>query len=280
MSRPESWIQIIEPNLKGRDFVVGDMHGCLQEFLLLLSSAQFNPLKDRVFSVGDLIDRGSHSKECLELLLKPWFYAVRGNHEQMLLEHWEEPGPNAPYDLQWIEGLGKDDIEFYKKIIESLPLVMYVQGKRDFFVLHAELWDNARLITNEDILKCQFDDSVRSKVLWSRHMLSVHQKHEETDRRFHSSSLSRIFCGHTIVQMPMIVEKAVYLDTGAFAPYLDPLNAESEHYGLCLMESSTLTYWLAPTCRQFRGSVITMDRLTLQLSDQSKPKALLPWQTF
>ena len=39
--------------------------------------------------MGDLIDRGPQSADCLGLLRCRWFRAVRGNHEQMALEALE-----------------------------------------------------------------------------------------------------------------------------------------------------------------------------------------------
>lgn len=37
-----------------------------------------------MFSVGDLIDRGGKSRDCLSLLYEKWFHAVKGNHEDIL----------------------------------------------------------------------------------------------------------------------------------------------------------------------------------------------------
>ncbi|MDX2320399.1 MAG: metallophosphoesterase [Moritella sp.] len=71
-------------NYKGQDFFVGDIHGEYDLLLATLAQCQFDFECDRLFSVGDLVDRGPDSIACLELLLKPWFFAVRGNHEEML----------------------------------------------------------------------------------------------------------------------------------------------------------------------------------------------------
>ena len=79
-------IRTLPSNDQGRDYVVGDLHGCRQLLDQLLEFVDFSPENDRLFSVGDLIDRGSDSLGCLALLEKPWFYAVRGNHEEMLLD--------------------------------------------------------------------------------------------------------------------------------------------------------------------------------------------------
>jgi len=60
-----------------------------------LDSVNFDASKDRCFSVGDLIDRGPQSKECLPFLDENWFNPVRGNHEQLLIEAVREPRPES-----------------------------------------------------------------------------------------------------------------------------------------------------------------------------------------
>jgi Calcineurin-like phosphoesterase len=82
---------IHEANLEGRDFCVGDLHGKFDMFLHMLENINFDPAKDRMFSCGDLVDRGEKSFECLSLLYEPWFFAVEANHEQMMQEAVENP---------------------------------------------------------------------------------------------------------------------------------------------------------------------------------------------
>src|SRR3546814_14755908 len=74
-------------NKVGSDFIVGDLHGCLDLLQVELDRVGFDRAKDRLFSVGDLIDRGPDSMGCLRLLREPWFFAARGNHEDMLLDY-------------------------------------------------------------------------------------------------------------------------------------------------------------------------------------------------
>ncbi|KVP98092.1 hypothetical protein WJ96_05850 [Burkholderia ubonensis] len=71
---------------QGRDFVVGDIHGAFHLLMKALDALKFDPAVDRLFSVGDLVDRGEYSEMALEFLSEPWVYAVRGNHEQMVLD--------------------------------------------------------------------------------------------------------------------------------------------------------------------------------------------------
>ena len=49
-------------NTVGRDFAVGDIHGCFTELQRGLEAIGFDPSTDRLFSVGDLVDRGSNAQ--------------------------------------------------------------------------------------------------------------------------------------------------------------------------------------------------------------------------
>jgi len=44
-------------NREGRDFVVGDIHGMFGHLRMLLKQVSFDAEVDRLFSVGDLVDR-------------------------------------------------------------------------------------------------------------------------------------------------------------------------------------------------------------------------------
>ena len=45
-------------NVGGRDFAVGDIHGCFSHLSRSLEAIGFDAAVDRLFSVGDLVDRG------------------------------------------------------------------------------------------------------------------------------------------------------------------------------------------------------------------------------
>ena len=63
-------------------YVVGDIQGCFAPFQSLLDKVRFNPDKDRLWSVGDLVNRGPHNLETLR-----WFYAHRDNVTMVLGNH-------------------------------------------------------------------------------------------------------------------------------------------------------------------------------------------------
>lgn len=135
--RMVSPLQYYGINQYGRDFVVGDLHGCIVEFEALLLRVGFDYHTDRVFSVGDLVDRGPNSMECLRLLNEPWFHAVMGNHEDMMLnavsgnlrngaDHWASNGGD------WgIERFEDGDPEFFDlaELVDALPYAISVKTK-------------------------------------------------------------------------------------------------------------------------------------------------------
>ena len=261
---PAVWLRKVAANERGRDFVVGDLHGCLDELIALLAHARFNPKRDRLFSVGDLIDRGPRCADVLELLDQPWFFAARGNHEQMLLNYFEDPHSRKPYDPSWLADLTVDAMARLRTQLAALPHVIKVgEAPQAFYVLHAELWDPVQLLTDDVVDRFIFSDERQAlaKTLWSRHVVQEHWR--DPGKRYHAETLSRVFCGHTIVQAPLGLERSIYLDTGAFAPYADPDCAQAEHYGLSLIEARTLRHWFAPTCQHYRGAVVDLGKLDL-----------------
>ena len=68
-------------------YVVGDIQGCLQPLTCLLENVHFNPDKDVLWSVGDIVNRGPESLESLRFLyqLRDNLVMVLGNHDLHLL---------------------------------------------------------------------------------------------------------------------------------------------------------------------------------------------------
>jgi len=65
-----------------RTIVIGDVHGCLDEFRELLKLLSFSKGRDRLVSVGDLVDRGPDSVGCVRFARECGATVVMGNHEE------------------------------------------------------------------------------------------------------------------------------------------------------------------------------------------------------
>lgn len=82
----------------GRDLVVADVHGEFGTLEFALESLEFRPDHDRLFTLGDLIDRGPRSADALAWLEAGKFAGgVRGNHEQMMTNALLLPRPFSPW---------------------------------------------------------------------------------------------------------------------------------------------------------------------------------------
>ena len=71
-------------------YAVGDIQGCYEPLRLALDKVKFDPARDALWSVGDLINRGPQSLETLRFLkgLGSSFTGVLGNHDLHFLAAW------------------------------------------------------------------------------------------------------------------------------------------------------------------------------------------------
>ena len=117
-----------------RTIIVGDIHGCYDELVLLLDLVGLQP-DDRVVAVGDLITKGPKSAEVLNLFeTDNRFLSVIGNHDLALLRYWRGESNSLKRSqsdaLQELEA----DSERHRNFLASLPLLIDL-GKH--VVVHA-----------------------------------------------------------------------------------------------------------------------------------------------
>lgn len=204
-------LKTFEANTNGRDFVIGDLHGCFSIFQNLLRHLKFDPSKDRMFSVGDLVDRGPQNLDCLELLYEPWFHAALSNHEQMMLEafhggrageFWIRNGGFWGIEAlnDWRNQTRRTPTEFSLKVfdllekIADLPFLITVklQNGKKVHIIHAELppaIETGKTVTDEvlsspeEILNLATIQTVDGDfITWGRYLFN----------RFYAADLSNI----------------------------------------------------------------------------------------
>ncbi|WP_339805594.1 metallophosphoesterase [uncultured Marinobacter sp.] len=124
--------QRIERNSSGRDWVCGDLHGRYADFRAELEESGFNPSADRLFLLGDLIDRGPQSLEMLLWALETnHVHSTLGNHELLFMQGATHPGYRDKHRA--LGGGWADDIDFslYRRLTtgcaNQFPLTMTLE---------------------------------------------------------------------------------------------------------------------------------------------------------
>lgn len=186
-------------NTAGRDFVVGDIHGAFTLLLMAMERVGFNSSVDRLFCVGDLIDRGEESARVARFLAQPYVHAVRGNHEDMLIQLHSDgsfPEFTAEHWMVRRNGFGwwmNTTLEQKQTIlaaIRKLPIVIEVETPRGTVgIVHAEV--QAGLTWQEFLARVELgDEKVTEAALWGRDRI---QSGDENGVQ----GVGRVFIGHT-----------------------------------------------------------------------------------
>ena len=132
----------------GRDFVFGDIHGCFATVEHALTALRYDPERDRLISLGDLVDYGPRAAEALEWMTDRFALTIRGNHEDMMLD-WcvlgsrfsNEGGAwRRHWAANWVtEEMDDDHGEAWQPILRELPYAATIEltGRSRVGLMHA-----------------------------------------------------------------------------------------------------------------------------------------------
>ena len=204
-------------NGSGRDFVVGDIHGMFAHLRSLLDEVGFDPDTDRLFSVGDLVDRGPNSASALEWLEQPWFHACRGNHEQFAIDSVDP----LQYDLwinynggEWWLDLDEASHERFREAFANLPLAMEVEtASGTVGIVHADVPPLMAWSRFMELLQSR-DRDAALYAIWSRNRVQSNGSRAPV-----GGGVERVYCGHTPTRSTLQIDNVHYIDTGAVYAY-------------------------------------------------------------
>lgn len=190
-----------------RTFAIGDIHGEYDKLIKLISKAKIDFNTDKLIFLGDYIDRGPKSKEVLEYLieLQQCEYDIvflRGNHEQMLLDHLN----NKPHVTEiWLYNGGYATKNSYKdkdnngnyipiehvRFINDLP---YYYEYGNYYFVHAGFQPgyNPENCPKQQMLWIR-DEFIYSDYDWGK----------------------KVVFGHTPQNEPLFMDNKIGIDTGA-----------------------------------------------------------------
>lgn len=199
-------------------YVIGDIHGEIHKLIECLELVNFNYENDTLISLGDIVDRGYSSFECIELLMKcKKGIFIRGNHDDC----WFNYLKTGKQDVLWNQGGKETYFSYYnhdvnpevhfKFFADQVPY--YVDENNNLFV-HGG-FNRHYLITE------QFDIN---NLYWDRDLLVSAKSYDSMKDKIYpfktKNNFKEIFLGHTPVQYfentnkPLKFANITLLDTG------------------------------------------------------------------
>ena len=143
-----------------RRIFIGDVQGCREELERLLERLAFDPTRDRLRPVGDLVNRGPDSLGALRLLRDLDAWPVLGNHDLHLLG-LADGTRRLRRDDTLAEVLDAPDREELLAWLRAQPLL---RVDEDLFQVHAGLspaWDDPARVLNAGGGRLPSEEAVR-----------------------------------------------------------------------------------------------------------------------
>ncbi|MBH3429823.1 metallophosphoesterase [Pseudomonas alkylphenolica] len=223
-----SRIERFAANHQGRDYAVGDIHGHFQRVRAQLMRVGFDPKVDRLFSVGDLVDRGPECTDALDWLDQPWFHAVQGNHEALAVTHvnggWLDYGQYRAAGGGWFLDLPEREQARFAERFARMPLAMEVETAQGLVgLVHADC-PFASWCELCEQLQGQMPQALEEYCQWSRHRLQV-------DDASPIAGLRALIVGHTPLREIRVLGNIWHIDTGGWS---------RGHFSLLALDSLSL----------------------------------------
>lgn len=198
-------------------YIVGDIHGNAK--LWDITKTEFGITSDDyVFSLGDLIDRGTQSAKLLfEFLFADNRFMIIGNHESMCVDSekyrdwhhcWVQNGGD-----KFIEEIGDTGIQFFRQYLNQLPTIIQINHRGlKIGLVHAGVdlkyqnWD--QFISGTKSLSTDIIESL----LWERKTFDF-CKGNNVYNAPRIQGVDYVLSGHTGVVDPLIYGNRVWIDS-------------------------------------------------------------------
>ncbi len=190
-------------------YVIGDIHGCYKTLAKLYEQLDNSR---KIYCVGDVIDRGNNSRECLEFIKEKGILPIIGNHEHMMLCAYDaiHPTYRSPRNL-WMTNGGNSVLKNYNNTVpkdvaewvSSWPYyrsVMYKKTK--YLITHSSVYQTLTKDINMITEKAtQTNEMIYQTFLWNRF------SYPGVKGSYH-------IIGHTPLKKPSITDTYAMIDGG------------------------------------------------------------------
>jgi len=197
-------------NARGRDLAVGDIHGHFNRLDAALTAIGFSPGRDRLFAVGDLVDRGPESADVLAWLERPWFHAICGNHDLITWRRaLNDPIPDVDHLAhggRWLDACDGPTRARIAACLRALPLAIVVETANGVVgLVHADFpYDDWQAIHG-----AAFSPEDEDACLWSIDRYRMQYARPIRNVR-------AVVHGHMTLREPTQLGNVYYIDTGGW----------------------------------------------------------------
>lgn len=223
-----------------RTFVMGDVHGTLKAMQQCFERSGFDPAKDRLIQLGDVVDGYPQVRECMDLLISlPNCIQIIGNHDKWFLD-WA----TGHREIAWATQGGQATFDSY--VPEAH--IKHLKNAHAFFID-----EKGRVFVHGGLDPNQTDMQKQSlqTLMWDRRLVQQAMK-RDTRGKGPIFDAPEVFVGHTSTtytcggDLPRQFCNLWMLDTGAgYEGKLTIMDVETKEYW-----QSDLVYTLYPNSKQ------------------------------
>jgi len=186
--------------------------------MVALDKLQFNTATDRLFSAGDLVDKGQEHRNVVSLLDQNWFFSTRGNHDQFIIDQFDSERILTSKSIDqhspqlshlkigggWFYHLPQNQKRWFYQRLKQLPYVIEIETpKGSIGICHAGV--HADIDHWDDFLEALHDKDIREKTLRWRKAVKMDMRHV--------TGIYQTFHGHTTQKKIRQVGNTFFIDT-------------------------------------------------------------------
>jgi serine/threonine protein phosphatase 1 len=241
------FVKVDLSKIAGRVLVIGDVHGCFSLLDRRLLEMRYDPEKDKLVFLGDLIDRGPENLRAMEII-EAGHLRIAGNHEDMYFKAFNSKRMDENsywYYTHTRNGGGwmnTEDNAFnreFSKRLMNVPVVLEIRtpAGNKIGCIHAgtkhsdwreleKAFDTAtgEALLMEDLGIDPLSDLIET-CLWDRSFIGGCQMFAANDRIPKAGAgnfgviqgIDHVFFGHTPVTTPFTYGNCSFIDTKAFS---------------------------------------------------------------
>lgn len=232
---------------KQKTYVIGDIHGRIEALKEVLKKCKFDYDKDRLIILGDVVDGGFDTYQCVEELMKiKHKILIEANHDQFFKKYirsgwkkeiWiQQGGANT---LRSYGGIVKEEDDWHKKSFIDATNV-------NIPITHQEFFNTAKYYYIENgmiFVHAGFDPNIpieknsKDTLIWDRQLITYAREGNVI------KGYDKVFIGHTTTQI--IMNDKDYCNPTQFKN-LYCLDCGAGWSGkLCIMDIKTDKYWVS-----------------------------------